>query len=389
MTKKFADANLLRDNTNFVYPPKFEQKANFVYNQIMCSSLNPERHQMSTDILAFFLYPPVWVIKPPPAEGPSPISVDVRAMEDEVYRRKIPGGIEVKVTRDGLFVFDFSSWARCQRPPEVENMVDFDEEVSGRVGKAEVMNAYLVCLYSAIIRIQRFNPEKMTVTLSDMIAMRSFDSRDMVAGSLKCLPWVQARYPSQYPSTIPPGLDWRILARSFAIEKPTLDQSFELLEAILKRPYDTGTALTALLNSACKTFEDHDYWFSLVVSWSLSEKILQSLFESYVDANREKAVEGKSITFINAERRKKLLDGRDFTASVVIEILSFLDVFPLQLYNDLSRVRRARNNWIHNLKPVSRKEAELGVNVAVQLFRELTGIDLCLSLVLHIHGIDG
>lgn len=345
---------------------------------------------MLTDAAAFYLYPPVWVIERPSGGW---TSLNVRAMEDEVYRRKMASGIEVKVTRDGLFAFDFSCWTlyRTRRDDEdltkFDKRVSFDKKVSIELAKAEVMNTYLVCLYTAILRVQRHSVDKMTIAPSDMIGMPSgIESKAMSFGDPKNLALALARYPQQYPATFPPGVDWRIEMRTFVIKKPALDQSFDLLQTILERSPETAIALITLLNSACKAFEDHDYSFSMVVSWTLSEKLLQLLFESYLNANREKDVEGKPITFISTDRKKKLLDGRDFTVSVVIEILSLLDVLPFQLYNDLNRVRQARNSWIHNLRVVSRIEAQLGVSVAERLLREVTGIDLCIPLILRIRG---
>ncbi len=90
------------------------------------------------------------------------------------------------------------------------------------------------------------------------------------------------------------------------------------------------------------------------------------------------------VPFINAERREKLTESPDFTASVVSEILSLTDNVPVDLYRDVSTVRRVRNAWMHELQPVTRAEAELA-KVAERMLSFVEGIDLTAPLVAALH----
>jgi hypothetical protein len=79
--------------------------------------------------------------------------------------------------------------------------------------------------------------------------------------------------------------------------------------------------------------------------------------------------------FITAER-KKFLTGRDMTISVVSEVLSIVDLLPIELYERLGPARRSRNNWIHALSPVSANESAQSLALAFDLLRFLYCIDL-------------
>jgi hypothetical protein len=113
---------------------------------------------------------------------------------------------------------------------------------------------------------------------------------------------------------------------------------------------------------------------SLIQSWAAIERRLTDVWDRYIAQNRERRVDGKVETFINAKRT--LTGGRDFTISIVSEILSLLDLIPSDLYQRLAPVRRARNDWMHALTPVSGSASAQSLHVAFDLLRAVDGIDL-------------
>jgi hypothetical protein len=84
-------------------------------------------------------------------------------------------------------------------------------------------------------------------------------------------------------------------------------------------------------------------------------------------------------------RREKLTDSRDFRASVISEILSLTNSLPFSLYENLSRVRQARNDWLHGLKPLSRETAVLSVSVAERMLNLVDGLNLRVPLISRVH----
>ena len=81
-----------------------------------------------------------------------------------------------------------------------------------------------------------------------------------------------------------------------------------------------------------------------------------------------------------------MTEGRDITASTTAEILSLLDRLPLDLFRNLSKVRGARNKWIHDLAPVPAGTAHLALEVAEDMLRLVEGLDIatCKSLSVQI-----
>ncbi|MGA0602814.1 hypothetical protein ACO2Q3_19050 [Caulobacter sp. KR2-114] len=98
--------------------------------------------------------------------------------------------------------------------------------------------------------------------------------------------------------------------------------------------------LLPLLQDCIAHYNSHQFAAALVVGWSVSEAILARRWRRYCEA--ASAAKG-GPTAIKKDRPKKL-NGRDFTASVMVEALS-----PAGQLSDVHRerldtVRQARNS---------------------------------------------
>ena len=65
--------------------------------------------------------------------------------------------------------------------------------------------------------------------------------------------------------------------------------------------------------------------------------------------------------FINFTRMQKLT-GRDFTASIVSEILSLNGLLPFEQYKLTVNVRQTRNDWLHKLSSINRVDSAKAIN---------------------------
>jgi hypothetical protein len=173
---------------------------------------------------------------------------------------------------------------------------------------------------------------------------------------------------------VPNTMDPRLLTRH-AVSADAVDESFRLLNAVLSNRNPKALFLVELYLRSCKAFEDHNYALSLVTAWAVVENLLQRLWIHHIGEQKQKTVEGTDV-FINSDRMSKLADGRDFTASVISEFLSFADVLPFKVYQNLSYVRRARNDWMHELKPVTRLNAIEAVQLTHQMLNLVDELDL-------------
>lgn len=128
-----------------------------------------------------------------------------------------------------------------------------------------------------------------------------------------------------------------------------------------------------------KSYGDHDFSTSLIFSWTVSEKLVSILWNRLVESKRIRKENDQVIVFIN-DQRKKRLQGRDFPVSNRIEILSLLNIIPLELYKRLNSIRIKRNDWVHNLGEVDDASASLAIQVAQEMFAEISKVKFSLTI---------
>jgi hypothetical protein len=334
-----------------------------------------------SNVAGYYLWPAVWVDSPIDLYGERP---DLRMLEEEKYRATLPSGITAKVLRGGVFLFDFSGWPPGRALPGSDTPGDlaaFDAKAAVILQRVAVMNAHLACLYTALSRRQKSALEKMIVSPDDRISMLSLDTPGWSSGDMRTMALLGASYATTYSQLYEPIFDWRMTFRGPIVETDTVRDSFELLSGILDQPASYALLLADLYARSCKAFEEHNYPLCVITAWAISEKLLRLLWERYVEANRERTVEGKTVVFINKNRKERLTKDREFTAGMISEFLSLTNALPFPLYQQLTEIRKARNAWMHDLRSMSRELAELSVNVAEQMLRLVDGIDLHAPLI--------
>lgn len=337
---------------------------------------------MISNVAGYYLWPPAWV----GSGAPTPVTLEtVKLLGEEAFRTTLTGGISLKVLRGGMFLFDFTNWLPGRPLPE-NSKASFDEEAKILLQRVAVLNAHLACLYTAIGTLQNYCHHKMAVSPGDLVTAKSLDDGGMGFGDPRTGWLVLAQYPNTYAPEVPVQADLRVFFRILVIEIPTLKQSFDLLDSILRHPHPDSLLIADLHMRSCKAYEDHNYALCLITSWAVTERLLQTLWTRYLDQNREKHIDGTSVTVINADRKSKLTETRDFTASVISEILSLTEQLPFDLYKDLSTIRKARNNWIHDLKPVPREAAGLSIETSERVLELVEGLKLKVPLVSQISG---
>ncbi len=98
---------------------------------------------------------------------------------------------------------------------------------------------------------------------------------------------------------------------------------------------------------------------AFILSWTIIEQYLNYKWNLLIDS---KGITGK--------RRKKLLKGRDYSISVIIEILNLND----HLSNDelilLNKLRKARNDFMHEMRSIPRDLAQTSLFLARKLIKK-------------------
>lgn len=318
----------------------------------------------------YFHWPPVWV-------GDTPVSENREISNDEVVLRfPLPQGITSKVLRQGIFIFDFSEASIGYIDP-YHKLIDTAPIQQAIYRRIAVLNAHLLCLYNSLFEIQRYGVRKMIVTPSNLISYRSIEDHGGSSYESDVNP--QIHY-MKSTDGIPQELVMWKNKRSVSISLETVLQSYKLLGRILEHQSEDTLDLIHLYARSCKAYEDHNFDLSVVTAWTLSEVLLNVLWKRHLDGlNRVRpALPGKE-KFINADRRR-ILTASNYSASVIIEILSIAGVIPSSLYTALNNSRKERNDWIHNLRIRDSEMAQKAIFLAGDMLRLIYGVELNIPL---------
>ena len=302
---------------------------------------------------AFLLHPPLWC-------GEEPAELTKEALTESVWRSRLQIGVEISVTREGLLLIDFGGWyetskVEAVRDNDVGAMVEMDER------RVAVGNAFLACLHTALLVEQKMGQRAQVITPAEVIHVTDIGLPD------GCAIFYDERPLTALVSAALGGAalhDRKV--RMLIVDRATLDTASGLLDELLSQRGIDGARTAALLLRAAKAAEDEEYGLALIIAWSLSEQMLNARWVEYLEKQGA-----------NKARIKKLQE-RDWTASVVTEALSIAKELSDEQHTELNAVRRARNRWAHELRPVSEDEAHRAVKLAGSMLMSVGGFSLAL-----------
>lgn len=336
--------------------------------------------------VAYYHLPPVWVGNDPFKEGANPSR---HSLSEVVLTKTLPSRISVRVCRDGLFIFNFSDWGSGapitipewksspgeKVPKKVQDAERKAEEHVYR--RVEAMNAHLACLNSAISMCQLAGVRiGQVVSPSDVLNLHWRSSGRWEFG-LNPYGSPMHAYVTFQRNLLAEGS--RQSRRSLVLSMETIEKSFETFEALVSSNVSDCLTMSAILLQSVKTYGAHDFSTSLTMSWTVLEKLVSAIWKKMIEDNKSRVEEGATISFIGGDRRKKL-QGRDYTASVRLEILSLLGHISTKMYDDLNKVRTSRNDWLHNFEQVDENLAALAIQTAQRLFEQVAKIKLSLTI---------
>ena len=110
----------------------------------------------------------------------------------------------------------------------------------------------------------------------------------------------------------------------------------------------------------------------MTLAWGVCEQLLSTAWETLLNDT--------SPTRRMSKERKNKLRSRDYTASVITEVLELGMRIEYELYRHLEEARKARNSWTHNMREISFGQATEAIRAAEGLFRHIHGIELSLQL---------
>ena len=171
--------------------------------------------------------------------------------------------------------------------------------------------------------------------------------------------------------------DLRIGRRSYVVRTDFIDHATDRLADLIDRGGPDGLLLADLFLRASKAHQDHNHSMAFIDYWAVIERLLQEAWDQYKEDNAGR----EDGAFMRGARP----DGLNYTAAVVIEIMSFADRIPFELYEQLSQARKARNRWIHKMKRPSAEDVVQAMQACESLLQLVQGVTLNGTVPQQIH----
>jgi hypothetical protein len=352
--------------------------------------------QKISDVTAFYRHPLAWFGSAPNIDHNVQ---DLTCLFDEVYRAKLKSGIQIRVLRVGIFVFDFSKSNLRTSSQSVQS--SFDTIADLNITRLSVLNTYLLCLSSTITSRHNITEEKQILRLTDLLHSKTFENPENIyfnSNRDDNLPNYH-ELTADYFRNVYGGAMFRrnaIIKWQYGFRRTISEQDIQeaanLFDEILELPTEVGVVLVSLLAQSYEACEDFNFSLALIIAWSITEKLLSILWERHVDTIKAERiiVNTAKVSRVNATRLERLKkDTRTFSAAVISEILELQNILPHELYVKSTVVRKARNEWLHSLRKVpSMEETIEALTLATAMLKLVLGISLALapksSLSIHI-----
>lgn len=324
----------------------------------------------------YFHLPPVWIGEPP-AEA-DVVRLNPSVHHAVAFRRTLDCAIEVQVNRDGTFLFDFTHW--ILGPPVVLPGFLIPEGATSFSPTAEHHRADRLAEDTAVLRAQVLNAHQACLVTAERLMNRSSGAGFPVTA------W--SSYKAVTLGTPPPyhddteslhalvhnlsnnkyGLSPAPLKHRRALDVALVNRSFDLLDDLLRNGDLTAIRLVEAGFIAGNRKREKRFGEAITLGWTICEQIVAIAWRRQLEE-----VQRQDAERMPKDRRSKLL-GRDYTASVMVEMLELTGVLDRDLFRKLEVARKARNKWAHEMREP--REGEV--------WACLSAIELLMSKVLDI-----
>lgn len=291
----------------------------------------------------FYTNKPFWSIERPDLDDLGFQSNFTNRMSEIVFEERIDD-LQLRIARDGLIEL---------RDQSLEDRITAERDHGALQTTVEIWSEYLMlanCVYllldMATISRQNFAFfDFQEITRKDAFRMTYENGRfsssghpiESIAGSF-CM----GRYLSDYRPGVPLSIDTRISFRQ-VIEEDTLKLLAHELSQVLQAKELLEKFYT--LSKSMSEYKVGNYKACIVLCWFVIEERLNELYSGFLDEKNCMHGERKRIN----HERMKFLTGRDFTASIVSNILELCNIITFDNFDRVDKVRRLRNDIAHGL----------------------------------------
>ncbi|MET9310931.1 hypothetical protein ABZX12_03815 [Kribbella sp. NPDC003505] len=284
--------------------------------------------------------------------------MEFRDFFSPVGRWSLESGLSIEATAGGFLGFDFTHLPSAVLPnddPPADNMLEL--AIQAMRERVQVINAFALCLHSATVEFDKFSYGGFRITHEDLVHYD--DLRQGHGGpGMKHLPLIPLQgYLLPHPS------------RHGVVPASTIEHACKLLDSVLGCSHPKSLALVALTNHALSACKGHDFELAVASAWTACESLLQTLWDTYTHA--QATSHGLSVS----KNRRAYWSGRDFTASIIVEVMTLAGTIAPKLSIAIGEVRSRRNKWIHGVAAASYQDAIAAVTLARDLLHEVMDLD--------------
>ena len=159
------------------------------------------------------------------------------------------------------------------------------------------------------------------------------------------------------------------------LELEVVEHSFELLDHILLCGDSTLIQMVEAAYIATSRWGEKRFGEAVVLAWGVCEQLISSAWSKILEDTKSGEKEPRRMP----NDRKNKLSGRDYTASVMVEMLEINGRIDWELYRLLEIARKARNNWAHKMRSPKNSEAIICIRAVETLLWQNRGVHLSLQ----------
>ncbi|KVL85535.1 hypothetical protein [Burkholderia ubonensis] len=300
-----------------------------------------------------------------PRDMPSMDEVN-RKLAQIVWQETGPSNVPISARRDGFLIFDFDKSPNFAQVPSTT----FDEKIMRERQELahqrfQYMNAFLMALHSGLAETMQTGTPVQS-PLNPTSYYKAFEHQGHWLITDTSIRQVEGS---------------NFLAQD--IKLAALDHALHVMARCGEVFEDDGLKILALCLTAGNQLTLHQYESAHLIAWSVIEKSLNKVWASLV---HELDARNGGHTEMNGDRRRMLLEGHDYTASIVTQMLSFHKRIDDDMLARLNDARRTRNNFAHSLRPVKWDDAARAINTANELISKVVGTKVHCQAALQWHG---
>lgn len=330
---------------------------------------------------AFYPSRPFWACSKPDFSNQDREGWFSDQMAEEVFSCETDS-YTIKICRDGRIMLRIEA---LEREPEPKTPGGIEDTVRKWGAYLDFLNAFYLLLDSAMLRIANFTYFNLhEITSRDAFRVRYEGGKstgENIAIESIASVFQMGRYISSYSRGMPIEYDSKITMRQ-VVPLDVIQFASDQFASVINIP-DSEKDLASFAKSLSE-YKVGNYETSLILAWFITEGSIARLWEHHLDGlNCEY---GNGHKRINRERHD-LLVGRDFTISMISNLLELWDVLPNDLFKDIDAVRGFRNKVVHKLKYVpNATDTQLALKTAQVMIERMWNIPLIPSLGYSVTG---